>query len=1024
MRITELSLRRPVTTIMFFLCFVALGGVATRLLPLEYFPEVQFPGIFIQIPYQGSSAEEVERLVTRPVEEVLSTLSGIKRFRSDTNGDGAQIMLFFGWDQNAAIKGIEAREKIDAIRHQLPSDLQRLFVFTGRTTDQPMLEIRLSSDAVDLSRAYELLDRKLKRAIEAVPGVSSVRLGGVDPLQVEIQLDSGRIAAHGIRIEELAAKLARQNFAVSAGQITDGEQRFRVKPIGEWQSLDEIRSIPVNDRGLTLSDIATVTISHPVREVGRHLDMKDAIAMSVSRESGANLVETTEAVMKRIQDVGKSSEFQGIQMYVMDNQAEGVVTSLQDIGLSGAIGFLFSILVLYLFLRNWWVTLIVSTAVPFAILMTLAYMYLTGVTLNILSMMGLMLAIGMLVDNAVVVSESIFREEVRNPNRRREAIIAGAKHVGLAVVTGTLTTIIVFLPNIIGEKINITVFLSHVAKTITVSLCASLFISLTIIPLLLYKLPIKVKNQNVAWVEKLSERYSRLLGWTIRHPVWTFVIGVGLLASVALPMQFVKTEMFEETAQDRIRINFEVNGNYTVERVEAAVIPIEQWLLDNKKRLDIDSVYSYFVSDDTGITVLLNKPRKTEQGTLELRDLIQKEMPPFALGKAVFSRDRFGGGEDMRVLLTGDSTEKLVELSYELAYLMRNIEGFNEVRSEAGTGEMEVQVRVERDKAQALGLSPDTVARSIGIAMRGQPLRTMRTRLGETKVQLIFNKEDRKSLSDLENLPLFMPDGTHVPLSTVASIEMQRSFERIRRENRQTTIGVTAVAEGMSGEEMRKKIEPALKLLDLPPGYSAGFGGGFDRESEANKVFAQNMLLALMMIYIVMAAMFESLIFPTAVIFSIFYAIVGVFWFFMATGTTMTIMANIGILVLMGVVVNNGIVLIDHINQLRQSGIERANAIMQAGRERLRPILMTTATTVLGLLPLCFGETTIGGDSDSPPYYPMARAVVGGLLFSTFITLLVLPTIYTALDNLRIWQARVWKEAKFRATGRYKPMIE
>ena len=1023
MRITEFSLKRPITTLMFFLCFVVLGGASTRLLPLEYFPEVQFPGIFIQIPYQGASAEEVERLVTRPIEEVLSTLSGIKRFRSETNGDGAFIMLFFGWDQNAAIKGIEAREKIDAIRHQLPSDLQRLFVFTGRTTDQPMLQVRISSDAVDLSRAYELLDRRLKRAIESVPGVSKVELGGVDPLQVEIQLDAGRIASHGIRLEELSSVLARQNFSVSAGLIHDGNQRLRVKPMGEWKTLDEIRHLPVNNRGLVLSDIAAVTIAHPEREVGRHLDMKDAIALQVSRESGANLVETTAAVMKRIQEVGKSAEFQGIQMFVMDNQAEGVVQSLKDISLSGAIGFLFAILVLYIFLRNWWVTLIVSTAVPFALLMTMAYMYLTGLTLNILSMMGLMLAIGMLVDNAVVVSESIFKEESESNAPRRQAIIAGIRHVGLAVVTGTITTVIVFLPNIIGEKINITVFLSHVATTITVSLFASLFIALTIIPLLLYKLPIKIRSNNSPWLQKLTDRYARMLGWTVKHPIWTFGFALLILASAALPFTFVKKEMFEESSQNRIRINFQVNGNYTVDRVESAVMPIEQFLLDNKDRFDIDSVYSYFVTNEAGTTIILNEQRKTKLSAIEIRELIQKEAPQFALGKMIFGRERFGGGEDMRVLLTGDSTEKLTELSYELAHLLRNLEGFTEVRSEAGSGETEIQVRINRERAQSLGLSPDSIARTISIAMRGQPLRTMRTRLGETKVQLIFNKENRKKLSDLELLPLFLPNGEFVPLSSVADIHMQRSFERIIREERLTTIGVTAVAAGLSGDEVQKKIKPVLELLKLPPGYSVGFGGGFDREDEANRVFAQNMLLALMMIYVVMAAMFESLIFPSAVIFSIFYAIVGVFWFFFATGTTLSIMANIGILVLMGVVVNNGIVLIDHINQLRQQGMERGEAIVNAGRDRLRPILMTTATTVLGLLPLCFGDTTIGGDEGSPPYYPMARAVVGGLTFSTFITLLILPTIYVGLDNLRIWNSRVWLEAKARAKGVYKKSV-
>ena len=1017
MRITELSLKRPITTLMFFFCFLVVGGVSTRLIPLEYFPEVQFPGIFIQIPYPSSTPEEVERLVTRPVEEALSTLSGIKRFRSTTTSDGVQIGVFFGWDANAIVKGIEAREKIDAIRDDLPSDLQRLFVFTGRTTDQPMLEIRISSDSRDLSKAYDLLDRKLRRSIESVPGVSKVDLGGVDPLQLEIQLDAGRVAAHGINLPELASTLAKYNFSISGGLIHDAGQRLRVKPVGEWTNLDDIRNLPINARGLRLSDIATVTFAHPEREVGRHLDLQDAIALSVTRESGANLVETSRQVMARIQQLGNSSEFRGIQLYVMNNQADGVVNSLKEIVLSGLVGFALSVFVLYAFLRNWPVTIAVSLAVPFAVMMTLAYMFFAGVTINILSMMGLMLSIGMLVDNAVVVSESIFRHEHLHPNDKKAAVLAGAKHVGLAVLTGTITTVIVFLPNIIGEKIDITVFLSHVATTITVSMFASLFISLTIIPLMLYWLPMQNKAKDVRWINWLTSRYVRALQWTLRHPRWSGAFAIAVLASVAVPMGMVKKDMFEESAQDRLRLYYQIDGKYTVDRVEAAVVPIEKWLLDNKERFEIDSVYSYFITDEAGTTILLKPERKNGMTLPEMREQMEKEMPKFPLGKVTFQRERFGGGEDLRVLLVGDSTERLTELSRELAQMLSNVKGLKDVRSEASLGDQEIQIRIDRARAQALGLTPASVAQAVAVAMRGQPLRTMRTAHGETDVRLMFSRDNRQRLSDLETLPLFRPNGERVPLSAVADITSSRASQRIVREERLTTIGVTAAADGISGEEARKKIEPFLEKLQLPPGYRASFGGGFDRENEAGRVFMINMLLALMMIYVVMAAMFESLVFPSAVIFSVFYSVVGVFWFFLLTGTTLSIMANIGILVLMGVVVNNGIVLIDHINQLRKEGFDRAEAILNAGRERLRPILMTTATTVLGLIPLCIGSTTIGGDADSPPYYPMARAVVGGLVFSTVVSLLILPTLYVGLDNLRTWASRVWQDAKQRARG-------
>lgn len=1020
MRLTELSLRRPVTTLMFFLCFIVTGGIAARLLPLEYFPEVQFPGIFINVPYPGSTAEEVERLVTRPVEEVLATLSGVKRFRSSTTPEGATIFINFGWDANAVVKGIEAREKLDAIRDQLPSDLQRMFVFTGRTTDMPMLQVRISSDTVDLSKAYDLLDRKLKRAVEGVEGVSQVRLEGVEPLQLEIQLDAARVAAHHIRLDGLAATLAKHNFSVSAGQIFDGNRRLRVKPVGEWQTLDEVRNIPLDARGLRLGDVATVALAHPPKEVGRHIDMKDAIGLSITREAGANLVDTTTRVLQRINEIGNSPDFQGIDLFFMDNQAEGVVNSLNDILMGGLVGFVLSVLVLYAFLRNWMVTIVVSLSVPFALLMTLAFMYFAGLTLNILSMMGLMLAIGMLVDNAVVVTESVFRHETLHPGDRKAAVIAGVRHVGLAVTTGTITTVIVFLPNIIGEKIDVTVFLSHVAYTITASLFASLFIALTIIPLLLYRLPLGKFHETAPWLTRIGNGYARSLSFLMRHPVWSAVFAIGLLASVVPPFMMVKKEMFEQNVRGRIRFDYELDGRYAVDRVEQEIEKVETWLLANRERLDIESVYSFFTSEEAGTTLLLKAERSSGLEGTEIRDIVQKEMPAFPLGKVHFSRDSFGENEDLRVTLSGDSTQRLTELSLELTRMMRGVEGLRDVRSEAQIGDYEVQVRIDRERAQAMGLSPQSVAQAIGVALRGQPLRTMRTTHGETQVRLLFAKANRAKVSDLETLPLFRPNGERIPLSAVADIRMERGAQQILREFRMTTIGVTAVPDGITAEVARERLEPLLKELQLPPGYKAGFGGGFNRENEAGKVFMMNMLLALMMVYIVMAAMFESLIFPTAVIFSIFYSVVGVFWFFWVTGTTLSMMANIGILVLMGVVVNNGIVLIDHINQLRKEGHDRRDAILTAGRERLRPILMTTATTVLGLVPLCISTTTIGGDDNSPSYFPMARAVVGGLTFSTIISLLVLPVIYIGLDNLREWNRRVWKEALVRARGTYR----
>ena len=533
MFITKFALKRPVTTLMFFFCFVIGGGTATKLLPLEYFPEVIFPGVFIQIPYPNSSAEEIERLITRPAEEVLSTMSGINRLMSTTTNNSAQINIFFGWSSQAKIKGVEAREKLDAIRDELPSDLRRIMVFTGSTADMPLLELRISSTK-NLQYAFQLLDRKLKRPLELIDGVSKVDLHGIHRNEIAIQLKSERIAAHNIDINQLNATLQKHNFSKFAGRINDGDKRLRVKPIGEFESIDDYKNMIIGPNNLRLKDIANVTLSQPVLDHGRHLDQTYAIGVTIQRESSANLVDVASRVVEKISEIEDSADFDGITLFIMNNQAEGITDSISDITKSGLIGFCLSILVLYFFLRDIRITLIVALAVPFSLCITLASMYFIGITLNVLSMMGLMLAIGMLVDNAVVITESIYQHKKLTPDDPTGSTLRGVKEVGVAVTAGTITTAIVFLPNIIGEKIDITVFLSHVAIAITISLAASLFIATTIIPLMLNKVKHSSEPKPVKSIEWLTNKYANTLRWLIKRPRWSAFFAIGILPASPL----------------------------------------------------------------------------------------------------------------------------------------------------------------------------------------------------------------------------------------------------------------------------------------------------------------------------------------------------------------------------------------------------------------------------------------------------------------------------------------------------------
>lgn len=1003
MNITELSLRRPVTSIMVFVSFVVVGLIAGRMLPLEYFPDISFPGAFVTIPYPNSTPEEVERNITRPVEEAIATISGLEQMSSTSSESQAGIFVQFAMGSDISLKSMEIREKIDGIRNQLPDDMQRVFIQKFSAQDQPMMNLRISSER-DLSNAFDLLNRNLKQRLERLAGVARVDLYGVDKKQIRIELIPERLEAHNVGIGELSGLLQQVNFSVTAGKIEDAGRRYLVRPIGELTDPEAFRELVIGPDNLRLSDVAQVTYETPQRDYGRHLDMRYAIGLDVFKESGANTVEVADRVLAEIEVVNGLPEMRGINIYEMNNQAAGIISSLVELLNAGLLGGAFSVIVLFFFLRRVATTLIVALAVPFSLIVTLGMLYFMGLSLNILSMMGLMLAIGMLVDNAVVVTENIHRNQ-REGGSRKASTIRGVRQVAMAVTAGTLTTVIVFLPNIISETSMIAEQMYHVAMSIIIALVSSLLISLTVIPMLTSRLkaPKTVRKRDM--VDRMEERYGRMLGWLLRKRYTSVALIVGILLSVAVPMSVVEVNMFPPEASRELFLHYNVQGNYTLERVEESVTRVETFLYDNQDRFEIESVYSYFTGNTAQSTIILTDDEEAEKDVNLIKKEIEEGLPKMAIGAPSFEFRDQGGGEVVRVFVIGESTDVLEELADEVVRRLKGVSGLADVRSEAEAGSEEVQLTVDRQRARAYGLTAQQVAGMVSSTMRGSNLRTVRGRDGETDVFLTMRDADRQSIDDLMGIPVQVDGSTSVKLASLANYRIDNSARAIQRQDRRTSMGVTVNLDGITMEEARAGIATVMDQISYPAGYGWSYGRSFQDDQEAMDEMIVNMLLAMFLIYLVMASLFESVLFPSSIITSIFYGVVGIFWFFMITGTDFSFMAMIGILILMGIVVNNGIVLLDHIHQLRERGLPRMEAIVQGGRDRMRPILMTAGTTVLGLLPLCFGTTQIGGDG--PPYFPMARAIVGGLAFSTVITLVILPAIYLILDDLKHWSARI-----------------
>ncbi|MGB0835739.1 MAG: efflux RND transporter permease subunit [Psychrobium sp.] len=1010
--LTALALKRPVTTFMIALSMLLLGLASARLLPLEKFPGIDIPEMYINAPYPGSSPAEVERLVTKPIEEALATMSGITRMNSNSNERGAGVFIEVEWSKSLTSKGIEAREKIDAIRHLLPEDLERIFVYQFSTSDMPILTMRISSER-ELRNSYDLLNNFLKKPIERISGVSKVELYGVDPRQIIIRLSSDRMASHNINVAQLTAVLSKQNFSINAGAIKSDNQTMRVSPQGEYTNLNDIRNFKINDH-VYLSDIATVKYEQKELEEARHLNQSFAIGMDVFRESSVNLVDVASRVSTTIDEIARSDKFQGIDIFLMDDQAKGVKDSLGDLLQAGGIGAILSFAVLYLFIRNTPVTLLVVTSVPFSICLTLAGMHLMGYSLNILSMMGLLLAVGMLVDNSVVITESIAAQYKKDPTKPINQIIEfGVSKVSLAVITGTATTMIVFLPNIIGEKVQLTIFLEHVAIAICISLAASLLVAKTLLPLLLSRmdlqklLPKEKKND----VNKPSRHYyQRSLDWVLHHPKITGVIAFIILASTAIPFSVITSDNNNSDDTTRIRLHYHLKGQYPLEEVEKLVNKMEDYLYGNQDKFEIDSVYTYFNTEYANSTLLLKEGK--EKSVDEIKRLIREEMPKFAIAEPQFSwRSASAGGASLS--LTGPSTDKLIELSDQVIPLLSQVEGLTDVRSEVDEQQQEMVLIVDRQKASRYNLSSQDVASLVSNALRGRNLRSFRhDPQGEVRIEMLFERELKYSLAKLKQIPITQFNDQIITLENLVRFEVRPRLNNIWRQNRMTSLRIGANLDDITIEQAGDRIKQAMENVNLPQGYNWKLGQGFERQQQEQNIMLVNMMLAVAMIYIVMAALFESLLLPAAIISSIIYSIVGVFWVFLMTGTNMGVMGMIGILILMGIVVNNGIVLIDQINQMSPKREELEKVVSDICITRLRPVLMTVATTVLGMVPLAMGSAQIGGDG--PSYGPLAIAIIGGLSFSTITSLYLVPWLYLVLSKTALnTSVGVGKASKF-----------
>ncbi|MDX2437395.1 MAG: efflux RND transporter permease subunit [Acidobacteriota bacterium] len=1004
MRLTDIPLDRPVATLMLLLSLTVLGTVAVFLLPLDFMPVVNEPEIDIEIPFPGAHPLEALREVVEPIEEEIATIPDVKRILANTQSGSARMEVMFDWGVDVDIKKMEVREAVDRARPLLPETIGHISI-RGDTDggSAQVLAGRISAER-NLSESWDLLDRRIGRPLERIKGVARVDLYGVEQQQVRIDLDLDALRRHGIDAGQVLATVNAANQDVDAGVIRGDMVRYEVRTLTRFQSADEIAALRVGSDGLRVADVAVVELREPRLDYGRHLDRSFAVGIDIYKEPTANTIEVVDKALERIEEIKKDPQLEGINLLIWENQGEAIRNSLSGLRNAGIYGGIMAIVVLHFFLRRFRTTLIVATAIPFSLLVTCGAMYALGAQFNVLTLLGLMLGVGMLVDNAVVVIENIHRYEGMGEPAPVAARL-GSRQVALAVVASTATSIFVWAWLFVSERNTMVIMMGEVALTICLAVACSLLISLTFIPLAAARFsPAEVPRPGFV-VRKVVPAYRRLLDWTLDHRLITLICLFSIAGSAAWPLSKIEKsgDMPEQTRE--VSIFLRVHDDVSKDVLEGHIDEVEEWIFGRKEELGFDSVYSWYSEMGFCMTrVYLPEATASPEAVERLRSQLRDGLPEIAgVSLEVGDRNnwRHRGGQDRRmvaVALHGEDPEYLEELSMQVEDRMRGLDHLEEIWGPTMNGTKELRLMVDADAAHSLDVSPSSVAEAVGFAFRGRRLRRFQGPDGEVEMVLGLPEDAQPGIDALADLPVPSRSGGTVPLSSVAEVTIARTPERIRREDRQTTQWVTAQFEkdAVTTDEAKALVEERMAGFTVPEGYSWDFGQwGHDRD-EALGTMLRGVVLSLMAVILLMAALFESFTQPFAILITLMLAFFGAFWSLWLGGYDLNPIAFMGIIILIGIVVNNGIVLVDHVNSLRVAGVERRQALIEGCGDRLRPVLMTAITTIFGLVPLVFARATVAGAYiDS-----IAVVVIGGLATSTIFTLLALPVWYTTLEDV------------------------
>ncbi len=1026
------SLRRPVMMMMILLSMLVLGAIALVRIPLELVPSgFSPPFLRVSVTYPDATAKDVEERITRPLEQALATTPGIERLSSTSTSGSASVVMLFESDVDMDIAYREVRNRVDRVRPELPEEVDQVEIRKESGESFPVAFYAIVWDA-DLPDPQGLIDRHLVRPLERIDGVGLVNLWGRQDPEVVIEVDRALADAANIDMVQLVQKLASSNFTMASGEITEQDGRYLLRSVASWKTVDDIESLVIGPEGLRLRDIAKVTYGRP--EITRHdrYRGRPSAVMSVMKESTANTVDVCDAVKEAMSGAASLPEMQGFDIDAVFVQGDTIRFSLQQVMESGRQGAILALVVLAFFLRRLRLTIIIALSIPLSLFLSLPFMYFTGQTINIVSLVGLMICIGLVVDNSVVVAENIMRYRRRGLGPHAAAL-QGAGEVGLAITLATATTIVVFLPAALLSEGVTQFFMVRMVTPVCVSLAASLFVALVLVPLASVRLlderpgpppgartwKATLFRANEAWkrivgriyeatMGRVGRAYVRLLRASLRRRFDVVMVGIFAMASMTVPAMNVQCQAGQNFGTRNIRVSYSMPSDTSLEEADAFFKEVEGLVESMADEFRIEGAYVGFDANFGTVQIFFEPPTPDEPPFEDkVKEVVRRMPDPPGWKKTSQLGDSDGARDDsFVVVIYGDDHEQVQDEKERLEKRLLEIEGVLGVagRSEDGRRRDELVLSIERTMSQRYGVPASVVANTVAYAIRGTPLPRYHTDAREVDVRIRYQEKDREDVDQLMGYRVPTDRGDTVSIEVLAQKTIAQGEAQLTRTNKRVAGLIQLELEPKHRMEAAKRVVDFVKSYRLPEGLS------FDADTERREIddmqrdLAGALALGTIFIFLLMGFLFESFVLPLSVLPSIPLSFVGVWWFLYLTGENIDALAGIGIVLLLGVVVNNAIVLIDFVGQGRAAGMPRDEAIVAAGKLRFRPIMMTALTTIGGMIPLAFSEHT----GEGIPYGPFGKALVGGMSTATVLTLVVVPVTYTYLDDLRTAAAGWW----------------